>query len=141
NSIGEGQYLSTDVATLVSTPGAPSISDVRYLSSRVTIDPSINPASTEFAIRVTQNGSSKYAQPDGSLGPAAAWQTFSAWGGAGGILTNGLKACLAESVDVAARNLDNVATSFGPLSGQTLPCFQLTQNVNGGWNLVSLPVT
>ena len=141
NAIGEGAFLPITAATLAAVPGTPSLSNISYTTLTVGIDSSVNAPQTEFAIRVTQNSVSKFVQANGTLGPTQVWQTYASWGGNAGTGVNGLRSCIDVAIDVVARNLDSVQTSFSLPANQTPPCFSLLQNLSDGWNLLSLPIS
>lgn len=71
-------------------------------------------ATAQFAIQeTTQN---KYVQTNGSLGTDAAWQTYTAWGGAAGKTVTDLVQGTAYTFRVKSRDSanNNVESAFGP---------------------------
>lgn len=66
-----------------------------------------------YAIR--SSGTSQYVQANGSLGASAVWQTYANWGGATGVLVQGLSSGSNYTFDVKSRNPNDttVESSFG----------------------------
>ncbi len=141
NDVGEGNFVAINLSTLALTPGAPMISSPGYFSVTVVIDPSVNPASTQFAIRIVSDTLVQFVQGDGSVGVLPAWRTYTEWGGINGITARGLHPCATYEFIAIARNLDSIQTSYSSQANQTLPCYSISQSTASGWNLMSLPVT
>lgn len=140
NALGEGTFVLTSAATFALQPGAPTVVSLSYSSMMVTLDLGPNPITTQFAVRITTAGLDRFLQSDGSLGNTPAWNTFSGWGGIGGTVTVGLTSCQEYVVDVKAKNLEMVETSYGPNTAVTVECFSVSRNIETGWNLVSIPL-
>ncbi|MFH1367044.1 MAG: fibronectin type III domain-containing protein [Patescibacteria group bacterium] len=99
---------SASVYTLANVPGTPTL-----VSTATTVTLSINnndnPAATSFAIY--EAGTGNYVQADGSLGPAAVWQTQAVWGSSG-ITITGLSPETTYSFQVKAKNGDGVESEY-----------------------------
>ncbi|MGV3460931.1 MAG: T9SS sorting signal type C domain-containing protein [Flavobacterium sp.] len=105
--------------TLAAVPGAPAISNATTTSLSVTLNSTTqnsNPATTAFAIQVTQSG--LYVQANGTLGATAVWQTAGTWGT---VVVSGLSSSTQYTFQVKARNSAGAETAFGATaSGTTL---------------------
>jgi hypothetical protein len=141
NGIGEGNFLAMNASTLAVTPGEPLMSAVTYTAATLAINPSTNPAETEFTIQAKEDSSAAgYVQSNGKLGAGPVWRNYADWGGASGSVVSGLHSCNTYSFGVVARNHDNVQTAASVEASGTLPCFSISQNTLTGWNLFSMPV-
>jgi hypothetical protein len=141
NAIGEGDYMTLNAATLAAVPAAPELTNASYLSLLVTINPSSNPSSTQFAIQISADAVVKYLQVDGMLGAVPQWRSYTDWGAGAGITIRSLEACKQYTVQTKARNLDDVETAYSIAAQESTLCFVAENSLNRGWNLVSLPVT
>jgi hypothetical protein len=140
NGLGEGNHASISPSTMAVVPGPPVVTDPTYSSLHVTMDPNINPAQTQFAIRAMVGAETKWAQANGSVAASPAWRTYAEWGAASGITLSPLVGCNDYGVAVLARSLDNAETDYSDEVVTSLACFTVAGNVASGWNLVSLPV-
>ncbi len=141
NSAGTTLGTEYSFTTLANVPSAPTVGGATASSLNVSVNENGNPASTEFAIKVTYGATTKYVQSDGSLGDSEVWATDSSWGTK---TVTGLAAGTEYTVSVAARNGANVATAYSTTaSGTTLSscdCLdtvtytQQTGNYDAHWN-------
>jgi|GEM_PF-1097365 len=140
NVLGNGNFVSLDVTTLANVPAVAALTSGDYSSVNVTIDPSHNPASTEFALQAAADSATLYVQADGALGAAAVWRTYGGWGDSLGTGVTGLRACTQYVFRVKARNADSVETALSTGAAQSTKCFIVTSSISKGWNLVSVPI-
>ncbi len=106
--------------TLAATPGTPTVTASSSATIlHLTIDPLTNPntAAVTYALCKTSDGAScaagsSYVQANGSLGVSAVWQTYTVWGGTGGVEVTGLTPNTAYKFLVQAKNGDGVVTAF-----------------------------
>ena len=101
---------SDALATLVSASDAPTISNPTSSSILITINTNSNPVSAQYAIHETSTN--KFVQADGTLGASAVWQTYAQWGGASGQTVSGLSINTNYTLEVKARNAENVETAY-----------------------------
>ena len=112
-----GDYLYT----LAMTPAAPNLSAATTSSITVTLDTTCrngNPTGpapagdTNYAIY--NQTLAKYLGSNGTADQSSeVWQTYSAWGGAGGIANNSLTSNTSYTYSVKAKNGNNVLTALG----------------------------
>lgn len=140
NVLGDGNFVSLGVATLANVPALAALTSGDYSSVNVTIDPSRNPGSTEFVLRVAADSATLYVQADGTLGAAAVWRTYGGWGDSLGTGVTGLPACTRYLFHVKARNADSVETAWSTEAAQSTRCFVVADSISKGWNLVSVPI-
>ncbi len=117
-SIGSGLNFThqTDV------PPAPTLVNPSnyYNKLQLTINPGPNPSDTEFAISISTDAfisDTKYIQNDHTVTTQLNdddWQTYTAWGGAGGFEIIGLLPGTTYTVRVAARQGWFTQSQFGP---------------------------
>ncbi|MBP9695183.1 MAG: hypothetical protein KBD73_02140, partial [Candidatus Magasanikbacteria bacterium] len=121
---GDGDQTSSvngSTTTLANTPDVPTVNNASTSSMTVIINLANNPASTEFSICQTSDGTSCASggnlQANGTLSSsAAAWQSYTAWGGASGISVTGLTTGNGYRFLVKARNSANVQTNYSSAS-------------------------
>lgn len=108
-------------STTVSTPAAPTFTnpDSSYSRLRVTINPGTLPADTKFAIAISTNNfvTTNYVQANQTVGSSftvANYQTYAAWGGAGGAWVLDLTEGTTYQVKVAALQGASSGSQFGP---------------------------
>ena len=94
--------------TLANIPAAPVVDNPTAHTLDITVGVNDNPSVTEFAIQET--ASSKFVQPDGSLGSSPVWQTADIWSAVSVI---DLSANTEYSFQVKARNAAGVETAYG----------------------------
>lgn len=140
NVLGDGNFVSLNVATLANVPLVGALTSADYSTVNVTIDPSHNPASTEFALQATTDSVALYVQAGGTLGAASAWRTYGGWGDSTGTGVTGLRVCTQYVFHVKARNADSVGTAWSAGAAQSTKCFIVTDSISKGWNLVSVPI-
>ncbi|MBI5475231.1 MAG: hypothetical protein HY964_00675 [Ignavibacteriales bacterium] len=141
NIVGESDYSSIQKATLALTPGSPSIKEVTPHSFRIIINPDSNNSVTEYSVRVIKSVDTFYVRNDGLLSSTKIWNTFQMFGGTTGIVVNNLDSATAYTLDVVARNIDNIETDYSSQVTQFLPSYLFNGTVDAGWNLISLPVS
>jgi hypothetical protein len=108
-----------DFWTLANVPLAPTVNNPTATTLDVTINVNGNPASTEFAIRVTtpnKNPGGIFVQADGTLGTTIVWATTATWGTKTVI---GLTTGTTYTFEVMARNGNNVVTEYSPTTSQS----------------------
>jgi hypothetical protein len=108
--------------TFAEVPGAPALSGATTNTLNANVDPSTNPAPTEFAIQCASttdvNWNGKYADATGNPNAVATWQTDTVWGT---ITLHGLAPNTQYCFQVKARNGDLIETAFsGPSCASTL---------------------
>jgi len=94
--------------TLANIPAAPVVDNPTAHTLDIAVNGNENPSVTEFAIQET--GSSKFVQPDGSLGSTPVWQTAAGWSAVSVI---DLDANTEYTFQVKARNGAGVETAYG----------------------------
>ncbi len=141
NGLGEGNFTPISVATLALVPGTPVLSNIQYITSTLTLDPALNPSSTQFAVEVLHDAATEYLQSDGTPGGSPSWRTYAEWGGASGVSVSALHSCEEYTFHAKARNADDVETVFGGDAVDSTLCFSNSNMMLAGWNLVSVPVT
>jgi len=100
-------------------PGQPTISNLTISSFDIVLGSDGNPASTEYAIQVSDGTDFYYIQADGTLGASEVWQTKAIWGTT---TVTGLTAGTSYAAHAKARNAENIETAFdGTDSGTTDP--------------------
>lgn len=79
-----------------------------------------DPADYEYSIAVSTNDfvNTSYVQADGTLGTAAVYQTYSAWGGAAGSVIIGLTSSTTYKVKMNARQGAFTESAYGPAATQ-----------------------
>lgn len=100
--------------TAAIVPGTPALGNPLTNSFEVTLDENGNNATVEYAIRVND---SQYINALGELTETEVWQTATEWGGI--ITVTGLATNTNYSVDVKARNVSGLETSFSTTANIT----------------------
>lgn len=90
-----------------------------YNKLRFIIDPGPNPTDTKFVIAISSDNfvTTLYIQSDNTVSPTKGiedYQTYTAWGGAGGQLVTGLAHSTTYQIKVAAMQGSFTETGFGP---------------------------
>jgi hypothetical protein len=139
NGSGDGLAGEININTLAVTPGLPVLTLVNGLFIHLEVNPAANPAYTTFAVKIEYDTVVAYVQQNGSVAGTPDWRTYAEWGGASGLTLSGL-GCTDYTVSVQARNQEDLETAFSVPANQSLQCTSVSNNVQSGWNLVSLPV-
>jgi|APSaa5957512622_1039677.scaffolds.fasta_scaffold17280_2 hypothetical protein len=109
---------SAAVYTLANVPGAATLSSVTATEFNVVVAVNSNPADTDFAIYDATT--SKYVTAGGLLtSDTAVWQTYAEWGSGSGTDVTGLAPGTTYSIQVKARNGDEVATTLSTAAAST----------------------
>lgn len=99
-------------------PPAPSLTNPNsyYNKLQLVISPGVNPSDTKFLVAISTDSfaTTKYVQADGTIGSGKVYQTYAAWGGAGGQLVTGLQPTTTYAVKVDAIEGSFTETEFGP---------------------------
>jgi hypothetical protein len=121
---GSGNFTavySSPVYTYANIPAAPTLGTVSSSSMPIVIIPNSNPATTTYLIKVVNGSHTNYLTTTGALSATPIWDTYQNFGGANGLVSNGLNPSTQYIYSVAARNGDNLPTSFSSISSaQTL---------------------
>lgn len=122
-------------AQQANVPGAPTLdngSGTYYNKLHIALDTAGNPIDTTFAIAVSTNNfaTTSYAQVDGTLGPAPAYQTYTQWGSAGGTFITGLGAGTTYQAKVAAMQGKFTNSGFGPTASAVTASPSLTFSIS-----------
>ena len=113
---------SSSKATLASTPGAPTLSNVTNNSMDINVDPNGNPSYTVFAIMCTATSPTdgtwdgQYVNASGNPSASAVWRTDGDWGTT---TVQGLQSATQYTFAVKARNQESVETAFGTGASDT----------------------
>jgi len=134
-TVGEQNNGTTSSANYVSQNGSiqaeqlnipppPSLSNgggIYYNKLQLIINTGGNPSDSTYAVAVSTNNFTyvEYVQTDGTLGPSPVYQSYTAWGGAGGSYIVGLTASTAYQVKVAAMEGMYTNTNFGNYTSQS----------------------
>ncbi len=90
-----------------------------------------NPADTEYAITIIENGTTTfYIQVDDSIGSAMAWQTYTNWGGASGEVVAGLRPETEYAIKIKARQGDFTETAWSAEASATTSAMELSFNIS-----------
>jgi hypothetical protein len=113
-------------STSVATPTAPTFTnpDSSYNRLKLTLSVSGFASDTKFLIAISDDNftTTKYIQTDQTIGASlglANYQTYSAWGGAGGFWVLGLNSNTIYKVKVAALQGSATGSGFGPTTSAT----------------------
>jgi hypothetical protein len=103
----------------INVPLAPTLSNgsnTYYNMLNCIINTGNDPTDTTYALAVSTNNfaSASYVQADGTLGSSAVYQSYTAWGGAGGTAIIGLTSSTSYEVEVAAKEGQFTNTEYGP---------------------------
>lgn len=140
NLQGEGNYATVTSYTLAMKPDIKDKFTYGTTSIYVVIDTKLNPSVTEYAIKVTSDSLiDAYVQNDGTLGIDPVWKTYTAWNGNAGVQVVGLNPATEYFIKVLSRNAENTIDATANFKNITTGTFSVSQNVNQGWNLVSIP--
>lgn len=101
-------------------PGAPTFTNPSsyYNKLKLVLDTGSNPSDTLFAIAVSSDNfvTTFYVQSDTTLGASPVYQTYSAWGGASGLLITGLASSTTYKAKVSAVQTKYTETAFSAAS-------------------------
>lgn len=109
--------------TMVSNvPPAPSFTNPSnyYNKLKIVLNTGNNPTDTKFAVAISTDNfatDTRYVQNDNTVGASLGsedWQTYTSWGGAGGVFIIGLQANKTYTVKVAAKQGDFTQSPYGP---------------------------
>jgi hypothetical protein len=99
-------------------PPAPTFTNANnyYNKLQLTINPDVNPSDTKFLVAISTDSfaTTKYVQADGTIGAGKVYQTYAAWGGAGGQFITGLQSKTTYAAKVDAIEGSFTETEFGP---------------------------
>jgi hypothetical protein len=104
---------TTSLYTLANVPSPPTVNNPTATTLDVTVNANGNPASTEFAIQDSVNGT--FLQASGTMGATAVWQTATIWGTK---TVTGLSTGVTYYFRVKARNADSIETAYGLTTAQ-----------------------
>ena len=137
-------------------PPAPTLSNPSnwYDKLNLVLNSGNNPSDSEFEIAISPDGFSSttdYVQADNTINTSPVWQTYTTWGGPGGITIIGLSPTTNYTVKVAARQGNFTQTGFGPTTAAATSNVQFSLslsansinmgNLNPGVVTTSLSVT
>ena len=118
-------------------PAAPTFSNPSswYNKLNLVLNPSGNSSDTKFAIAISTDNfaTTQYVQSDDTVGPALGaedYQTYSAWGDAGGIAIIGLQSNTTYKVKVKAMQGKFSETGYGPAASAATVSPTLSFGVN-----------
>jgi hypothetical protein len=107
-------------------PAAPAFSnpDNSYSRLRLSLASSGTPSDAKYAVAISDDNftTTKYVQPDQTIGATfaiASYQSYAAWGGAGGTWVLGLQSNTIYKVKVSALQGSTTASAFGPTASAT----------------------
>ncbi|MBV5337518.1 MAG: hypothetical protein J0653_06110, partial [Deltaproteobacteria bacterium] len=113
NAAGIGYGSRVDYYTHANVPSPPLVINPAATSLDVSVNTNENPATTEFAIHDSVNGT--YVQAGGTMGATVVWQTAAVWDT---ITVTGLSTGVTYYFRVKARNGDDVETDFSYTTAQ-----------------------
>lgn len=120
NDVETDYSASVSIYTLAAQPEVASVSSQSSSELSVVIDPSGNPAGTEFAL-YNEEESLYVNKGSGELQEEESWGTYAEFGGADGLTVGDLTPNTLHAFKVKARNGDDVQTSLSEeTSGYTL---------------------
>ncbi|MEK7096667.1 MAG: fibronectin type III domain-containing protein [Patescibacteria group bacterium] len=101
--------------TLANRPNAPTLTQVVPGTTNVKVDQNNNPATTQYAVFVTDGGLfNKYIDPSGTFLDSIGWFTYDQLGGDAGLNRSGFLVNKNYTWRVIARNGDLVETAWSP---------------------------
>jgi hypothetical protein len=110
-----------NASNTVSVPAAPTLTNPTnsYNSLKIVINPGSAPSDTKFAIAMSSDNfvTTQYVKTDQTIASAfsvANYQTYTNWGGSGGITINGLTEGTAYKAKIAALQGSATGSAFGP---------------------------
>lgn len=99
-------------------PVAPSFTNPSNYYNKLlfTVNPSASPSDTKFTIAISTDNftTTNYVQLDDTIGSTKVYQTYSAWGGAGGQLVIGLSPSTTYQIKANAIQGNFTETEYGP---------------------------
>lgn len=141
-----------DINTLqANVPGAPSVDNgggAYYNKLHFVIDPQNNPSDALFIVAISYDNfaTTNYVQLDGTVGATPVYQTYAAWGGAGGSFATGLAYATGYQMKVKVTDGRFSETGYGPASASVATAspslsFSLSPNAVSFSNLLPATVT
>ena len=105
-------------------PGAPTLSSNSgdyYNKLQVKINTAGNPSDTVYSLAISTDNfaTTNYVQADGTVGAAAVYRTYTAWGGASGSFISGLAPNTAYKVKADAMQGMYTNSGYGPAASAT----------------------
>lgn len=118
-------------------PAAPTFTNPNsyYNKLKIVLDTGGNPSDTKFAIAISTDNfvTTNYVQSDHTVGAALGledYQTYTAWGGAGGALIIGLSPSTTYQVKVKAWQGEFTETGYGPIATASTVSPQLSFDID-----------
>ncbi len=122
-------------AQQASVPPAPTLSNgsgTYYNKLGLVINTGVNASDTTFAVAISPNSftTTYYVQADGSLNTTPLFQTYSAWGSAGGTTIVGLTTRTTYEVKVSAMQGKFTNSAYGPFASSTTASPNITFSIS-----------